>query len=244
MPATATKSHDRHFDGFKCHLSIDPGAELIDEVAATAGNVADREAVDELLAPVANLPQKPDVFADSAYADGETLEHLDGQGFSVTAKVPPAVGKDGRFSKDDFSVDLGTGTITCPAGQVADIRYGKDGTGRAEFGEACATCPLAERCTTNKQGRSVNVHRNESVLQRHKVAQQAKEWKERYKSTRPKVERKIAHMVRKPWGGRKARMRGLARVSSDLVTRAAVVNFARLGVLGVRWDGATWVGGP
>ena len=243
MPATATKSHDRHFDGFKCHLSIDPGAELIDEVAATAGNVADREAVDELLAPVANLPQKPDVFADSAYADGETLEHLDGQGFSVTAKVPPAVGKDGRFSKDDFSVDLGTGTITCPAGQVADIRYGKDGTGRAEFGEACATCPLAERCTTNKQGRSVNVHRNESVLQRHKVAQQAKEWKERYKSTRPKVERKIAHMVRKPWGGRKARIRGLARVSSDLVTRAAVVDFARLGVLGVRWDGATWSAG-
>ena len=139
---------------------------------------------------------------------------------------------------------MGTGTVTCPAGQTANIRYGKDGTGRAEFGGACAICPLAARCTTNKEGRSVNVQRNEAVLQRHKAAQEATEWKERYKSTRPKVERKIAHMVRKPWGGRKARMRGLARVVSDLVTRAAVVNFDRLSVLGVHWDGAAWVAGP
>jgi hypothetical protein len=53
----------------------------------------------------------------------------------------------------------------------------------------------------NKQGRSVDVHRKEAVLQRHKAAQQAEEWKQRYKSARPKVERKIAHLVRKPWAG-------------------------------------------
>ena len=238
------KSHNRQFDGFKGHCSIDPDSELIDEVAATAGNVADREAVDELLAPVADLSEKPEVFGDSAYADGETLEHLEDQGFPVTAKVPPAVGKDGRFSKDDFTIDLGTGTVTCPAGQTANIHYLKDGSGRAEFGGACASCPLAGRCTTNKQGRSVDIHRNETVLQRHKAAQQAKEWKERYKSTRPKVERKIAHLVHKPWGGRRARTRGLARVFGDLVTRAAVVNFDRLAVLGVHRDGGAWVAGP
>ena len=165
------KSHNRHFDGYKGHFSIDPASELIDEVAATAGNVADREAVDDLLAPVADLPEKPEVFGDSAYADGGTLEHLEGQGFPVTAKVPPAVGKDGRFSKDDFTIDLAAGTVTCPAGQAADIRYLKDGSGRAEFGGACATCALAGRCTTDKQGRSVDVHRKEAVLQRHKHQQ-------------------------------------------------------------------------
>jgi hypothetical protein len=50
--------------------------------------VADREAVDELLAPVADLPEKREIFGDSAYAGGETLEHLEDQGFPVTAKVP------------------------------------------------------------------------------------------------------------------------------------------------------------
>lgn len=33
------KSHDRRFDGYKAHLSVDPDSELIDEVIVTAGNV-------------------------------------------------------------------------------------------------------------------------------------------------------------------------------------------------------------
>ena len=155
-PMTATST------GSSAIWSIDPGAELIDEVVGRRPAMSPTaKPVDELLAPVANLPQKPDVFADSAYADGETLEHLDGQGFSVTVKVPPSLSAKMAVSARTISLSTSApGTITCPAGQVADIRYGKDGTGRAEFGEACATCPLAERCTTNKQGRSVNVHRN------------------------------------------------------------------------------------
>jgi len=238
------KSHDRHFDGFKAHISVDPDSELVDEVAVTAGNVTDRGPVDELLAPVAGLTEKPVIFGDSAYADGETLQRLEGQGFDVMAKVPPAANKDGRYSKDDFTIDLGTGTVTCPAGQTVDVRFGDDGAGLASFGDACATCPLAERCTTNKAGRTVSVHRHEQVLQAHKADQRSPEWQEAYKGTRPKVERKIGHMVRKPWGGRRARARGARRVVTDVVTRAAAVNFARLHVLGVHWDGAAWAAGP
>jgi len=45
------KSHDRRFDGYKTHLSVDPDSELIDEVAVTAANAADHDPVDDLLAP-------------------------------------------------------------------------------------------------------------------------------------------------------------------------------------------------
>ncbi|MGI8751499.1 MAG: transposase [Acidimicrobiales bacterium] len=44
------KSHDRRFDGFKVHLSVDPDSELIDEVVVTAANAHDSAAVDDLLA--------------------------------------------------------------------------------------------------------------------------------------------------------------------------------------------------
>jgi hypothetical protein len=64
--------------------------------------------------------------------------------------------------------------------------------------------------------------------------------KERYTSTRPKVERKIGHMARTAWGGRKARCRGVARSFTDVLTRAAAVNCSRLAVLGVHRDGPTW----
>ena len=93
------KSRNRNFDGFKTHLSLDPDSELIDEVAVSAGNVSDRDPIDELLAPVADLEDKPTVYGDCAYADGDTLDQLEGQGFEVRAKVPPAANKQGRFSK-------------------------------------------------------------------------------------------------------------------------------------------------
>jgi hypothetical protein len=59
-----------------------------------------------------------------------------------------------------------------------------------------------------------------------------------YRSTRPKVERKLAHLVRRRHGGRRVRVRGLARVAADFSLLAAAVNLARLGVLGLHWTPA------
>ena len=65
-----------------------------------------------------------------------------------------------------------------------------------------------------------------------------------YRSTRPKVERKIAHFVRVAWGGRKARTRGKARVATDVDTRAAAVNWARLATLGLGVVDGRWMVAP
>ena len=62
----------------------------------------------------------------------------------------------GRFSKDDFAVDLGARTVTCPAGRVA--LPGDGGLERtARFGRACAVCPPASRCTASSRGRTIAV---------------------------------------------------------------------------------------
>ena len=54
-----------------------------------------------------------------------------------------------------------------------------------------------------------------------------------YRTHRPIVERKISHFTRRPWGGRKARCRGQARILTDVLTRAGVINLARLATLGL-----------
>ena len=59
-----------------------------------------------------------------------------------------------------------------------------------------------------------------------------------YRATRPKVERKLAHLVRRRHGGRRARVRGLVKVAADFNLLAAAVNLARLGVLGLHWTGS------
>ena len=61
-----------------------------------------------------------------------------------------------------------------------------------------------------------------------------------YRAVRPKVERKLAHLVRRKHGGRHARVRGLAKVDADFNLLAAAANIARLGVLGLRSTPQRW----
>ena len=56
---------------------------------------------------------------------------------------------------------------------------------------------------------------------------------EDYRATRPKVERKIAHLMRRRHGGRRARVRGQVKIAADFALLAAAVNLARLSVLGM-----------
>lgn len=234
------KSRNRRFDGYKAHLSVDPDSEIIDDVVVTPANTHDADAVTDLLADHGDDQDKPIVMGDSAYAGADTLDDLEQAGFDVKAKVPPARGRGGRFGKDDFDIDLEADTVGCPAGHVVNIRRGADGAGRADFAEHCATCPQRERCTTSTAGRTVTIHPKEAILQRAKAAQRDPAWQHAYRSTRPKVERKIAHFVRVAWGGRKARTRGRQRVATDAETRAAAVNWARLATLGVSFTNGQW----
>jgi hypothetical protein len=234
------KSRHRRFDGYKAHLSVDPDSELIDEVAATAGNAPDRDAARELLAGLAEDDDKPEVVGDSAYGDAATRADLQAQGFAVVAKCPPARNAKGRFPKDRFTVDLDAGTVTCPAGQTAVIIPAAAGGGRASFRPWCATCPLRAACTAARRGRTIAIHPHEAVLQQARAVQRDPAWQQRYRADRPIVERKIAHFTRRAWGGRRARTRGLARITTDLVTRAGALNWARLAVLGLRYDQTGW----
>ena len=235
------KSRNRHFDGYKAHLSIDPDSELIDEVVATPANTPDREAASDLLAPHADEEDKPEVLGDSAYADGATRDTLERQGFTVTAKCPPVRNATGLFTKDRFDVDLEANTVTCPAGQRVTINPTRDGGGRASFKVHCKTCPMRTACTKSRAGRSISVHAHEAVLQRARAEQHEPGWAERYRADRPIVERKIAHFARRPWGGRSARTRGKARIATDLDTRAGAINWARLATLGLQHGANGWV---
>ena len=81
---------------------------------------------------------------------------------------------------------------------------------------------------------------NEAVLPRARARQQSPAWIADYRATRPKVERKIAHLMRRKHGGRRARVRGRLRVAADFSLLAAAVNFARLSTLGVRSAPGGW----
>jgi hypothetical protein len=258
------KSRNRTFDGYKAHLAVDPDDELIDEVTVTAANTPDRDAVADLLTDDHDHHDKPDppadagqhqqptgepgaapgtgreVFGDSAYADAATLDTLGQAGHAVFAKVPPTRNSRGLFSKDRFGIDLAAGTVTCPAGHTAAIKPAGTGGGSASFTAHCGGCPLRRQCTTAKSGRGITIHPREATLQAARTAQHDPAWQAAYRANRPTVERKIAHFARRRWGGRQARCRGTARILTDALTRAAVLNLARLATLGLHHPPTGW----
>src|SRR4029453_4200223 len=107
--------------------------------------------------------------------------------------------------------------------------------GGARSGPACPSCPLRGRCTSAAAGRTVTITAYEAELAAARARQADPDRAADYRSTRPKVERKLAHLVRRRHGGRRVRVRGLARVAADFTLLAAAVNLARLGVLGLHW---------
>jgi hypothetical protein len=184
------------------------------------------------------VPQ-PAVYGDAAYGAGELLKRLEDADIDIKTKVQPAVAPAGRFAKDAFTRDPAANTVTCPAGVTTPICPTTDG-GVAAFGVACASCPLAAACTTAKNGRTVRYGRYEDQLARARAAQTDPAWQADYTATRPKVERKISHLMRRRHGGRRARVRGRTNVAADFTLLAAAVNLTRLAVLGLTATPTGW----
>jgi len=259
------KTSYHRFDGYKGHIAIDPDAEVITATAVTAGNTGDAASAMGLLAadvpdasstddqgddagqgdaPVADEAPLA-VYGDAAYGAGSLLADLEAAGVQIMTKVQPPLAPGGRFAKDRFAIDNDAETVTCPAGVVAAMRPVKAGGQIAAFGAACAGCPLASACTNAKDGRRIRIGIYEPELVRARTAQADPAWRADYRVTRPKVERKIGHLMRRRHGGRRARVRGQTKIAADFSLLAAAVNLARFGVLGLtRASGPRWVVAP
>ncbi len=237
------KTQARGFDGYKGHVALDPDAELVTATAVTPGNAGDASVALALLGieiAEAAPADPPVVYGDAAYGTGPLLEALEQHGAVSRLKVQPASGVPGHFTKDDFAVDLAAGTVTCPAGRTAPLIRHTPGF-EARFRSACATCPLAARCTTAVDGRRVRIGPHEARLAAGRAASRDPAWLADYRATRPTVERKLAHLMRRRHGGRRARVRGTPKVAADFSLLAAAANLARLAVLGLTGAAGTWV---
>lgn len=244
------KTAARGFDGFKGHIALDPDSEIITDIEVTAGNVGDGAAAGDLLDDLldrrpadgtdADADERATVYGDNAYGTGELHDLLAEADITDRFKTQTPTAPQGRFPKDRFTIDLGEDTVTCPGGVTAPIRRDKAGDGQAAFGDACSDCPLRAQCTDARSGRSITVSRHERRLATARAAQKDPAWKADYQATRPKVERKLAHLMRHRHGGRRARMRGKTKISADFNLLAAAHNLARLGRLGLHHASGGW----
>lgn len=265
------KTSSRGFDGYKGHVALDPDSEIITQTTVSAGNANDASVAADLIEDLAEsdapaealasssgggagvggdsepsledeaASQRRKVYGDAAYGTGEFLAHLDQEGIDSGCKTQPPNNRGELFPKSRFEVDLDTESVTCPAGLTAPIRRHASGEGLACFGSACTGCPLRPQCTEAPRGRSIRVGLHERHLGEARQRQQDPDWAADYRAHRPKVERKIGHLMRRRHGGRRARVRGQTKVDADFNLLAAAQNLARLAVLGIQWTNLGWV---
>jgi hypothetical protein len=245
------KSKSARRDGFRGHVAAEPETGLVTDcemtMAAGQGSTdaengvkmacRDRFTGDGADAPpddagsggtadTADGPQAGglEIYGDSAYGTGDARAEYRDAGLGTVIKpgpLRPAV--PGGLTIDDFTVDEQAGTVTCPAGVTRMMSPRRN----VIFGAACAGCPLRDRCTTAKDGRSMSIHPHEGMLRAARAQARTSEFKEKY-PTRSAVERVIAWTATR--NGRRIRLRYLGTAKNDawLHTRCAAVNLRTL----------------
>jgi hypothetical protein len=220
--------------------AVDGAVAAVAALAGVAVVVAATVAAVVAAAETAQGADRACVYGDNAYGTGEFQDRLDRAEIESKCKTQPPVAAGGRYAKDRFDIDLDADTVRCPAGNTTRIVRDRDGAGTAAFGTVCAGCPLREQCTAARAGRTISVGVHEGVLAAARARQGDPDWTADYRATRPKVERKIGHLMRRKHGGRRARVRGTTKIGADFALLAAAVNLARLAVLGVVSTGSGW----
>jgi IS5 family transposase len=235
----AHKTRERRQDGYKAHLVVEPDTGLTTVVKLTKPNGAENSdanvGADLVSADPTVGAGDIEVLGDSAYATGDMLHALDKKQWTPLLKpwpIKPAV-EDG-FTIDDFVHDPTTATLTCPAGVTRQITRAR----KAVFGIACRECPLRSRCTTAKNGRTIELHPHDLLQRRHRIRAADEGFQATYRQHRPMVERSIAWLTK--GSARRVPYRGVEKNNNWLHHRAAALNLRRLLTMGLRYDNGTW----
>ena len=229
------KSSSRRFDGHKAAIVVDTDSQLITAVEVLPGNAPDNLGALELVEQSEASTGVPveEAMGDAAYGDGDTRQAFADAGRTLIARVPGRPNRS-HFPKEDFRIDLESGSCTCPAGQVTRtiVPAGRrtDQMGRTYRLEAfqfdaavCGACPLRSQCLAAKPGtgQTVRLHPQEALLQQARALQQSEAFSE-YRQRRVVVEHRLARLVQ--LGIRQSRYFGRIKTRFQLYLAATVAN--------------------
>jgi transposase len=178
------------------------------------------------------LDKPPVQYVDGAYISAEKLVQAQAAGRELIGPAQPAPGKEGRFTVEDFDIQVEERRAVCPAGKVNTqcSRLVEEASGqvhyRFEFSTQCHDCPLSAQCLGQDQRhRTVGVGEHHTALQTRRREQQTEGFKQRMKH-RNAIEGTQSELIR-GHGLRQARYRGLTKVKLQSYFIGAACNVKR-----------------
>jgi IS5 family transposase len=227
----------RHVKGkakvrYKTHRAVDEQNEVITVTEVTPGSVNEGQLLGQIIdAHEQNTnTEVSTVVADTKY--GSNDNYLDCHDRRVKAHIPSLEKsqrgkgrKEGIFTKEDFKYDAATDAFTCPAGQILKRRKFYKDRDQYEYKAAskvCQKCPLGNRCTRSKHGRTLRRHIRQEQLDGMLLTACSNAARRDLKTRQHLSERSFARSTR--YGYKRARWRRLWRVQIQDYLVAAVQN--------------------
>ncbi len=204
------KSRSVLFNGYKRHVLRDLDTGLVPAVGITPANAPEASVTGDITADLdaAGLTLA-ELHIDRAYLSSALVRDR-GPDLAIFCKAWRVRNASGRYAKNQFTIDFGTGQLTCPAGVSIGFQPGTT----VHFPkDTCAACPLRARCTTSSNGRSVSIHPDEALLAELRQRQQTPAGRAKLRE-RVKAGHALAHVGH--WQGRRARYRGTRKNLSGL----------------------------
>ena len=233
------KSQNRHFTGHKVRIAVDAESQLIVDAEVLAGNAPDAQgAVQQTERVVERCGEVAEVVGDCAFAGGAVRAEFQEAGHPLRARQPRAAAPAWGISKSAFFLVFAGNEVVgvrCPeAHESREYVERKDGSRIFSFRQWCKRCPLRHKCVQAKhlkQGRTVQVHPQERLLQDAREFQATADGRATLRS-RVGAEHALARLARLGMG--QARYFGRAKTRVQVVLTCATANLRLL----LRWEAA------
>ena len=205
-------------DGYKTEiLTGGEKGELVIGLETVPANVVDGTKLSDLLDKAKEDGYNIDkIYGDSAYSGFEEIEKRKGE-TEFVVKFPNPSNKKGKYTKDDFNINLEEGKVTCPNNATVEFdkekEIGEKGL-TIDFKKACENCPLKDKCTDSKKGRKITINKNEKKYKEARKKQNTEEYKKDY-AKRSNVERNIYQVT--SHGGRQSRYVGIKKTAWQVI---------------------------
>ena len=225
------KSWSNKFPGYKVHSTVSKNR-FVTNIGVTDASVRDSQPAVRLVSEQQKIGLKPyKVIGDCIYGMGKGRRDFKDMGIQFVAPLRypwnPVVG---MFTNDMFIYDKDGDSVTCPGGQVTTHFSRMTGNARKfRFSrKQCAACRSKELCTNSPYNlyRSVDVSDFYQEFEDAKIYNKSEEYKKEMNERRCIAEQKQAEMKQRH-GLKRARYRGLSKVSIQAYLTAIVVNIKR-----------------
>jgi len=242
---TKSTTKDKEWTGYKTqtaetvaeepHRKGEPTTNAITAIVTQCATGSDEAGMEEVFKQFQeNGQQKPNVlYVDGAYVSAAGLAKAEEEGRELRGPAQPPGGSRKRFRADTFDVDIEKRGAICPAGQASTncSRLEVKATGKVSYrfewnNATCGQCKHRGQCLgSNQKHRTLVVGELHPYLQRRRKEMATEEFKQDMHH-RNGIEGTQSELVR-AHGMRKARYRGLKRVTLQNYFTGAACNLSR-----------------